>query len=106
MRWIKRAGGAAAGRLRPAKPFRRPRIKATGNRRLAAAAFRRDVQPRDAGVADQACEIGGVEEQRRLGMNRVKRFLRQGVTEFAAAGGQRGQRRRAKDRDANIGEPV
>jgi hypothetical protein len=39
--------------LRRTKPPRRPGIQAAGNRRLVAAAFRRNVQPDNIGVADQ-----------------------------------------------------
>ena len=60
----------------------------------------------DIRVADQGRKIRGIEEARRFGVNGVKRFLRQGVTEFTAARGQCGQRRRTEDRDPDIGEPV
>ena len=58
------------------------------------------------GIADQRRKIRRLEEAFRLGVDRIERFLRQRVAQLAGATRQRGQRRRAKDRDANIGEPV
>ena len=83
-----------------------PRHTGCRNRLLVAAAFRRDVQADDVGIGDQRGKIRWLEEQFRFGMHRIKRFLRQRVMQFAGAAGERGQRRRAIDRDADIGEPV
>src|SRR5205814_1505140 len=93
----------AAPRLR-AKFLGRPGVEAAWNRLLAAAAFWRNVQPDDAGIGEQAGKIRRLEEQFRLGMDRVKGLLGQCVPQFTRAACERCQRGRAVDGDADVGE--
>ena len=61
-------------------------------------------RPMISGSAISAGKIRRLEEQFRLGMDRVEGLLRQRVLQFTRAARERGQRGRAIDRDANVGE--
>src|SRR5260370_18092146 len=95
--------GGADGLSGP-KFLRRPGIEAAGNRLLAAAAFRRDVQADGAGVGEQLGKIRRLEKAARFGMNRIEGLFRQRVLQFTGAAGQRTDRGRTKDRDPDGGE--
>src|ERR1700730_8649073 len=94
---------AFAGTTRSTESFRRPRIQTTRNRRLIAPALRRNVQPDDVGIADQFRKIRPLKKPLRVCMNRIKRFLRQRVAQFAGAAGKRRERWRGVDRGASGG---
>src|SRR4051794_18602373 len=88
------------------KPLRRPRIEAARDRHIIAAVFRRNVEADDFGVGDQVRKIRRLEKQFRFGVHRVERLLRQRALDLTTAAGERGERRRAVDRDTNVGQPL
>src|SRR6516225_5343419 len=95
--------GAAA--LLP-ETLNRPGVKAAGNGGLMAARLGRDMQADDSGIVNQRRKIPRFEEELRLGMNGVKAPLRQCVMQFSRSSGKRGERRRAEDRQAHVGEAL
>src|SRR5260370_12204493 len=93
----------ADGLSRP-KFLRRPGIEAAGNRLLAAAAFRRDVQADGAGVGEQLGKIRRLEKAARFGMNRIEGLFRQRVLQFTGAAGERRERGPTQNPGPNVGE--
>src|SRR5258708_15148498 len=84
--------------------FARPGIKTAGRWPFATTTLWRNVKAENLGIIEQHRKIGRLEKPFWLGVNRIERFLRQRIAQVSGATGQRGQRRRPKDRDANIGE--
>jgi hypothetical protein len=81
-------------------------VEAAGHRRLIAAALWRDVQADHIGIGDQSGKVRRLEKELWFCVHGVKRLLRQRMRDLAAASGERGQRGRAIDRDADIGNPL
>src|ERR1700722_1783539 len=91
-------------RMRSTKFFRRPGMQAARHRLLVAAALWRDVKSNDAGIADQRRKIPWIEEQFGFGVHGIERLLWQRIAQFAEAVGERGKRRRAENRQPDIGD--